>query len=243
MLRCSIECIITQAAVHGFIFFDHVRIGDSVRLDSSWIDTAKRLESDLAQYRKRKARHPNGNKLAETKAKLDRRYAQMAAFALGLPDAMISFDCDLESISEQWVGADGLVSVFGPSALSSIPPHLSAELIDYAEKLTERSICVESDYGSEDHAEKQEQAASESQMLVDRLLHKYNDKIVSRGNLFPDAERRRNNTELFSICGSADAVKTIRQSIGCRIRIDAAQSKYDLNIRRAADLPGYLYIK
>ncbi len=211
-------------------------------MDTSWIKTAKRLENDLAEYRSLKIRHAEDDTLAAIKAQLDRRYAQMAAFALGLPDADISFDCDLESMTEQWVGVEGLRSVFGPSAISSSPPYISAELIGYAGKLTDRSIAtgVSDMPDPVDKGGQVTYTSARAPMLADHLLQKYARRTLPSNGVFQDAQRL---AEDFASRNSAAHIQTVERRIGCGVRLDAAQSKYDLEARGADSLPSFCHIK
>jgi hypothetical protein len=211
-------------------------------MDTSWIRTAKRLESGLAEYRSLKIWHAEDDKLAAMKTQLDRRYAQMAAFALGLPDADISFDCDLESMAEQCIGAEGLRSVFGPLAVSSLPPYISAELIDYAEKLTDRSIAIGVS-NMPDPVDKGGQLmyiSARSPMFADHLLQKYARRTLPSDGVFQDAQRL---AEDFASRNGAAHIQTVERRIGCRFRVGATQSKYDLETRSADSLPSYCHIK
>ena len=164
---------------------------------------------------------------------------------MGLPDADVDFDCDLESMTEQWVSAEGLRSVFGPSAVSSSPPYVSAELIDYVEKLTDRNIAtgVSDMPAPVDEGGQVTYTSARTPMLADHLLQKYAGRTLLSEGVFQNARRLAEDfVSLASRHGTAQ-VQIVERRIGCEVRLGAAQSKYDLEFRSADSLPSFRHIK
>lgn len=125
----------------------------SIRMDAVWIRTVSVLEMDLSEYvRLRKAaaleRDTERREALNARAKglrtsLNRRYAQFLAFAAGLPEADIEFDCDLQAPALVIDSGQRRSFVFGPSAVASSYPYLSPEFTEFVERAREADDAAE----------------------------------------------------------------------------------------------------
>ncbi len=112
-------------------------------MDAVWIRTVSVLEMDLSEYvrlRKAKAlereaarREALNGRVRNLRDSLNRRYAQFIAFAAGLSEADIEFDCDLQAPALVIDTGQKRSFVFGPSAVASTFPYLSPEFTEFVE--------------------------------------------------------------------------------------------------------------
>jgi hypothetical protein len=101
-------------------------------VDSIWIKTLKKLESELADLKSKtsKSDTDSGSASDETdrdqkKHELESRFAQFLSFTLGLPESEVTFDIDSDATCVECVSENRSVAIFGPGAVSSSPPYVA----------------------------------------------------------------------------------------------------------------------
>ncbi len=125
-------------------------------MDAVWLKTVRLLELELAEYRRMRQRCAEERdqagmksvnaELARMKTGLNLRYSQIIAFTVGMSEADILIDSDLEQAAIVISSEGRAEHVFGPSAITSTTPYLSPELREYIDN--HRKATENSDVGS-----------------------------------------------------------------------------------------------